>query len=315
MEKEKRARCQARVTAEFAILLRWADESGAWNNAEARGVDVSKAGAKVMLREPIKTGTPIRVDAPKLNVSGTGTVRYCTRKGNLFTIGIQFSPEAASSLCLPRPPLADYYEILQISPNADQATIHRVYRNLAARHHPDNDETGDAERFQRLADTYRVLGDPARRDDYDANYRRRESKPLPIFELKDFVGGMTGEINRRLGILCLLYRQRLYRPETPGLSVLQMETLMAFPREHLNFTLWYLREKKLVTQLDNSDCALSAAGIDYLEANAPNHPLVARILDGEAGSATRPGDRDVPAGGEESGDAAAGNRLLMMRHA
>ena len=37
----------------------------------------------------------------------------------------------------------DYYEFLQISPNADQDTIHRVYRFLAARFHPDNPDSGD----------------------------------------------------------------------------------------------------------------------------------------------------------------------------
>jgi curved DNA-binding protein len=35
-------------------------------------------------------------------------------------------------------PAHDYYEFLQISPNADAETIHRVYRFLAARLHPDN---------------------------------------------------------------------------------------------------------------------------------------------------------------------------------
>jgi curved DNA-binding protein len=34
--------------------------------------------------------------------------------------------------------MVDYYEFLQISPNADVDTIHRVYRFLAARFHPDN---------------------------------------------------------------------------------------------------------------------------------------------------------------------------------
>ena len=32
----------------------------------------------------------------------------------------------------------DYYEVLQISPNADPDTVHRVYRLLAQRFHPDN---------------------------------------------------------------------------------------------------------------------------------------------------------------------------------
>ena len=32
-----------------------------------------------------------------------------------------------------------------------------------------------------------------------------EAPPLPIFELKDFVEGIEGEKNRRLGVLSLLY--------------------------------------------------------------------------------------------------------------
>jgi curved DNA-binding protein CbpA len=32
----------------------------------------------------------------------------------------------------------DYYEILQISPTAEPETVHRVYRLLAQRCHPDN---------------------------------------------------------------------------------------------------------------------------------------------------------------------------------
>ena len=39
--------------------------------------------------------------------------------------------------------LTDYYELLQISPNAEPETIHRVYRLLAQRFHPDNGQTGD----------------------------------------------------------------------------------------------------------------------------------------------------------------------------
>ena len=37
----------------------------------------------------------------------------------------------------------DYYETLQISKNADQETVQRVFRLLAQRFHPDNLETGD----------------------------------------------------------------------------------------------------------------------------------------------------------------------------
>ena len=56
--------------------------------------------------------------------------------------------------------LTDYYEVLQISPNAEPETIHRVFRMLAMRFHPDNPETGDSQRFLELNRAYEVLSDP-----------------------------------------------------------------------------------------------------------------------------------------------------------
>ena len=41
----------------------------------------------------------------------------------------------------------DYYELLQISPNAEPETVQRVYKMLAQRYHPDNPENGDLTRF------------------------------------------------------------------------------------------------------------------------------------------------------------------------
>ena len=42
----------------------------------------------------------------------------------------------------------DYYELLQLSSNADADTIERVFRHLAKKFHPDNKESGDTDRFQ-----------------------------------------------------------------------------------------------------------------------------------------------------------------------
>ena len=43
----------------------------------------------------------------------------------------------------------DYYELLQLSPNADDDLIHRVFRHLAKKCHPDAGD-GNAERFRLL---------------------------------------------------------------------------------------------------------------------------------------------------------------------
>jgi curved DNA-binding protein CbpA len=184
-------------------------------------------------------------------------------------------------------PDRDYYEVLQISRNADIETIHRVFRMMAARFHPDNQRTGDTETFLLLKRAYQVLSDPEQRAKYDDTRQIEDQEPLPIFELKDFVYGLKGEVNRRLGVLSLLYNRRRANEDTPGLSVLDLEKRMAFPREHLNFALWYLRAKGYVHQEDNSDCGITAQGIDFIEAHSSSDELVKRLIHAGPGAGTR----------------------------
>ena len=183
-------------------------------------------------------------------------------------------------------PDLDYYETLQISRHADIETIHRVYRMMATRFHPDNPRTGDTETFLRLKRAYQVLSDPDQRAKYDDVCAIEDDSPLPIFELKDFVYGLSGEINRRLGVLALLYNRRRANQYNPGLSVLDLEKRMAFPREHLNFALWYLRVKGYIRQEDNSDCGITAEGIDFIEEHSSKDELVNRLI--QSGTTLRP---------------------------
>jgi curved DNA-binding protein len=189
----------------------------------------------------------------------------------------------------------DYYEILQISRSAELETIHRVYRIMALRFHPDNAKTGNLERFLLLKRAYQVLSDPQQRAAYDAAHRRSDTQPLPHFESKDFVYGVEGEVNRRLGILSLLYHKRRMGEGTAGMSVLDLESRMAFPREYLNFTLWYLRSKHYIMLQENSDYALTAEGVDYVEANSMSNRVIRQLLtsgceDDDRLSDERPGD-------------------------
>jgi curved DNA-binding protein CbpA len=188
---------------------------------------------------------------------------------------------------LPDAPLsqnADYYEILQISPNADSETIHRVYRIMASRFHPDNPRTGSLERFLQLREAYQTLSDPALRTDYDATHQRQQIEPLPVFWQRAFVDGIEGEMNRRLGVLSLLYQRRRTSDNSPGVSVLELERRMAFPREYLNFTLWYLRAKGYITLMeDNSDYALTGTGVDYVESRSTTNRVIRELLSAGSG--------------------------------
>jgi hypothetical protein len=183
----------------------------------------------------------------------------------------------------------DYYELMQISPNAERETIQRVYRLLAARFHPDNPETGDMAKFLLLNEAYRSLIDAAARAAYDAVYQARRFEPIGAFGSKEFAIGIDGESSRRMGILCLLYSRRRAEPERPGLSVLRLEQVMAFPREHLSFALWYLKEKELVSQNEHSDFVITGKGVDYVEENLPSNKVLYRLLKAaETGTAYDP---------------------------
>src|SRR5438874_11070050 len=146
----------------------------------------------------------------------------------------------------------DYYELLRVSPGAEVESIQRVHRALAARYHPDNKETGDIERFLLVNEAYQILSDPEKRKAYDAQCKTKKENPLPVFLTKEFTEGVDGEANRRMGMLCLLYTQRRTNPVAPSLSVLDIEQLMFIPREHLTFTIWYLKSKRFMIQDDRS---------------------------------------------------------------
>src|SRR5258705_11566296 len=53
----------------------------------------------------------------------------------------------------------DYYEVLQVSTSAEPETINRVFRLLAQRFHPDNQTTGNEDRFRVILEAYNVLSD------------------------------------------------------------------------------------------------------------------------------------------------------------
>jgi curved DNA-binding protein len=186
----------------------------------------------------------------------------------------------------------DFYELMQISPNAEPETIQRVYRMLAARYHPDNPETGDAQKFLLLNQAYRALTDVETRAEYDITYNSRHAEPIRVFELKEFATGIDGESNRRMGILCLLYNRRRTNPDHPGISILDLETMMWFPREHLMFTVWYLKEKGYIRPDEHSNFMITAEGADYVEENLPSNKTLYKLLKAAEFGATRSEQED-----------------------
>jgi curved DNA-binding protein CbpA len=172
----------------------------------------------------------------------------------------------------------DYYEFLQISPNADRDTIHRVYRFLGARYHPDNPASGNAEMFNRLKTAYEVLSNPARRAEYDAACKNGAPRPAPLSDSIDFMDDLEGEKNRRLGLLAVLYARRRMNHAAPEVSLAEIEMRMGFPRDYLDFTIWYLQRKGYISRADNGDLALTVDGVDFVEAERLQIPVLNKLL-------------------------------------
>ena len=155
-----------------------------------------------------------------------------------------------------------------MSVSAEIETIHRVYRLLAQRYHPDNQETGNPSRFREIGEAYRVLSAPEERARYDVQHEQRRHDRWRLvqtggtaendFELEEVV---------RLTVLEVLYTKRRMEPREPAIFSLDLEAMIGRPREHLEFTIWYLGQKRLVTRDDNSRLVITAEGVEYLEAN------------------------------------------------
>lgn len=162
----------------------------------------------------------------------------------------------------------DYYEVLQVSVNAEPDTIHRVYRLLAQRFHPDNPETGNEHRFREIHEAYTVLSDPEQRARYDIVHEQRRHERWRLVSTGDSSeNDFEIEQRVRLTLLEALYTQRRVEPGAPAMFTTDLEALTGRPREHLEFTVWYLVARKFIQRDDNSRLQITADGVDFLEQN------------------------------------------------
>jgi curved DNA-binding protein CbpA len=165
------------------------------------------------------------------------------------------------------PAFEDFYELLQVSPNADDDTIQRVFRHLAKKHHPDASEQSDSQHFNRLLDAYRTLTDVQARAAYDVRYQRHWDQNWKVASEAKTSPDSADDVVIRERLLSLLYVQRRRHMRHPGLGELEIARLMDLPAEHLSFQLWYLREKGWVARLDTGYLAITAEGVDQVEAS------------------------------------------------
>lgn len=161
-------------------------------------------------------------------------------------------------------PFVDYYEVLQLSQNADNATIERVFRLLAKRYHPDNPVSGDDARFRAIHDAFVTLSDAESRAEYDVDYDRQKKRQWQIFDDGSSEDAPFRDQLIFEGVLSLLYAARRRNPSKPGLGPLYFEEMLGIPREHLEYPLWYLKKRGYTETLETGEVAITVLGIDKM---------------------------------------------------
>jgi hypothetical protein len=271
------------------IKITWTRPEGGTDVLPARLVDCSANGIGVETGIPLPVGSVVRIASPEAVNGRIGAhkahVRWCEPvRGGAFQSGLQFEDGAEEKKkekeVLPEtetlPP--DHYEVLQLSQKADPETIHRVFRALAQRYHPDNRESGNEEAFKQVLASYEVLNDPVRRAAFDAKRLASNRLRWRIFDQPQAAVGVQAEKSKRQGVLSLLYTKRLAEPQQPLMSLQEFEELLGCPREHLEFTLWYLRESGLISRSDNARYGITIRGIDHIEQSGLWRPSEAKML-------------------------------------
>ena len=185
--------------------------------------------------------------------------------------------------------LTDYYEDLQVSPNADNETLERVYRLLAKRYHPDNGQTGSIEKFDLITQAYQILSKPEKRAAYDATYEEVKARQWKTLSGASSSRGFKDDTRLRNSILSILYVERRNGSADSAIGLWRMEKMLGWPEKILEFHIWYLKEKGWIQLTDTGGYGITAAGVDIVE----EHNLILsedRLL---PDNRKRPQDEDV----------------------
>jgi hypothetical protein len=280
-ELSERRRKPRRRTIRFtgAVWLTLEDVTGAAGDVNAKLVDTSDDGIGVETQVAVKEQTIFVVKGNDESIPNGAmrarVIRVSTRADGSYRVGLTFE-QAKDVADVPVAEVDDYYEVLQVNAKADPDTIHRVYRLLAQRFHPDNAETGNSEVFRAILKAYKILGDPEKRAAYDVQLQAYRQFRGRIFDPALAVAGKQTEKHKRRAVLELLYTARLNNSAT--MTIHEFEDLLGCPREHLEFTLWYLKENAMIVRSDNGRYSITARGVDQAESQESVATPKARLL-------------------------------------
>ena len=94
--------------------------------------------------------------------------------------------------------MKNYYEILEVSPNASQEVIEKAYRALAKKYHPDISTSNKAlseSKFKEIAEAYNILSNPNLRKEYDLKIKASNDDDFKYKKLFEENKKLKNELN------------------------------------------------------------------------------------------------------------------------
>lgn len=80
-----------RRPARDKVLLSWTDNQGTHRLVKGRCINLSRSGFQIETTDSVDLRTYVSFRADRPPLSGSGSVRYCQRKGLRFLVGVEFS--------------------------------------------------------------------------------------------------------------------------------------------------------------------------------------------------------------------------------
>lgn len=176
------------------------------------------------------------------------------------------------------PNFVDYYEVLEISPNANSETIERMFRYLARDYHPDNLATADRDRFDLILEAHNALRDPVKRVQYDIEYRKHLGARTELVEEVGDGAGVDRDQDIQNKLLAMLYAKRRRDSDDPGIGNAELQHLLGCPPEVLDFNLWYMREKRWLRPNQNGTLEITVEGVDRIHNDNHTHAAARKLL-------------------------------------
>ena len=161
----------------------------------------------------------------------------------------------------PNSTISTHYDTLEVSRNASNDAIERMFRHLATKHHPD--AGGDKAKFTQLIEAFETLRKPDSRAAYDQELIDESQEISRLVENSKQAGP---DAALRHEFLCLFYARRREQGSSPALGENAIQKTLNLPDHVIEFHLWYFKEKGWITRYESGGYTITAEGVDQIDA-------------------------------------------------